>query len=158
MAQPILLQTPPRDPRAELEARLRDAPLEHAEALLAGLDLLQKLHDHGTLDLLRGAAGSRDQVIRIAVEAANTPETIRGLRNLFVLLNTFGSIPPETLAALVSAIPQGLEAGATPQPDPPGLWKLIREFAWDPDVRRGHHALISLLRAVGASMAEAKRS
>src|SRR5439155_14820874 len=52
MAQPIPLQMPARDPRVELQVRLQNAPLQHAEALLSGYELLQRLHDRGVLDLL----------------------------------------------------------------------------------------------------------
>ena len=75
MAQPIALKLPPRDSRAELQARLQNAPLEHAEALLSVYDVLQRLHDRGMLDLLRGALGSSDRVLEILVEAAKTPQS-----------------------------------------------------------------------------------
>ena len=55
MAQPIPLELPPRDPRKELIARLEQAPVEHAEALLESYELLQELHEHRVLALLRGA-------------------------------------------------------------------------------------------------------
>lgn len=154
MAQPILLETPPRDPRAELRSRLESAPIDHAEALLAGLDLLQKLHDGGTLDLLRGAAGSRDKVIDVAAKTATAPDSIRGMRNLIVLLNTLGAVDPEALAAHLRSIPAVLKAVTPAQPKPPSLWQLIKGFLFDHDVRRGHLALISLLRAFGKDMAE----
>jgi len=154
MAQPILLETPPRDPRAELRSRLKDAPAEHAEALLAALDLLQKLHDGGTLDLLRGAAGSSDKVIQVATDTVTSPASIRGMRNLIVLLNTLGAVDPEALGSHVRSIPSVLKAVTPAQPKPPSLWQLIKGFLFDPDVRRGHLALISLLRAFGKDMAE----
>lgn len=154
MAKPILLETPPRDPKAELRARLETAPIDHAEAILAGLDLLQELHVAGTLDLLRGAAGSRDKVTAVITDTATSPESIRGMRNLIVLLNTLGAVDPEALAAHVRSIPAVLKAVTPAQPKPPGLWQLIKGFLFDPDVRRGHLALISLLRAFGKDMAE----
>src|SRR2546427_828756 len=85
MSQPIRLELPPRDARAELQTRLQDAPLQHAEALLSGYDLLQRLHDRGVLDLLRGGLGSSDKVLSIAVDAAKTPEAINATRNLLIL-------------------------------------------------------------------------
>src|ERR1700747_1617635 len=42
MAQPIPLEVPPRNPRAELHARLLNAPEEHAEAVLAAYEVLQE--------------------------------------------------------------------------------------------------------------------
>ncbi len=44
MAQPIPLEIPPRNPRAELRSRLELAPEEHAEAVLAAYEVLQELH------------------------------------------------------------------------------------------------------------------
>ena len=76
MAEPILLNLPPRDPREALYQRLENAPQEHAEALLATYDILQDLHDKGVLDLLKGMLGSGEKVLEIAVNAANTPEVI----------------------------------------------------------------------------------
>ena len=54
MARPIPLELPKRDPREELHSRLEKAPAEHAEAILAGFEVLQGLHDRGVLELLRG--------------------------------------------------------------------------------------------------------
>ena len=152
MAQPILLDLPPRDPRAELQSRLQHAPAEHAEALLSALDLLQRLHDHGARDLMRGAVGSGDKVLGIAVEAANAPDSTRGVRNLILMINMLGAIDPEALGTCARAVPPALKV-MTRQSKPPSLWKLTRDFLWDKDVRRGHFALITLLKTFGRSMA-----
>ena len=85
MAAPILLKLPPQDPREALHRRLEDAPKEHAEALLAACDVLQGLHDKGLLELAKGALGSGEKVLEILVEAGNSPEVIRGIRNFIIL-------------------------------------------------------------------------
>ena len=95
MAQPIALELPHRDPREELRARLENAPIEHAAAVLSGYELLQGLHDRGVLELLRAAVGSGDKLVETAVEAARTPEAIRGMRNVLILAKMMGSIEPE---------------------------------------------------------------
>jgi hypothetical protein len=59
MAQPIPLEIPPRNPRAELQSRLEHAPEEHAEAVLAAYEVLQQLHNRGVLEIMRGACGER---------------------------------------------------------------------------------------------------
>ena len=106
MAQPIPLNLPARDPRAELEARLQNAPAEHAEALLAAYEVLQGLHDRGVFELLRGALGSSDKVIEIIVEAAKTPESIRGIRNAIILGKILGAIEPEVIEGFARSLPQ----------------------------------------------------
>ena len=90
MAQPIALDLPPADPRIELQDRLQNAPVEHAKALLAAYEVLQGLHDRGVLDLMRGALGSGDKVLEVVVAAAQSPASIRGIRNLLVVINTLG--------------------------------------------------------------------
>src|SRR6266516_2942751 len=100
MARPIPLEFPPRDPRAELQARLQSAPLEHAEALLGVYEVLQGLHDRGVLDMLRGALGASDKVLENFVEATKTPEAIRATRNLLILAKAAGTIEPELLRGL----------------------------------------------------------
>jgi hypothetical protein len=44
----------PADSREDLIRRVEQAPVEHAEAVLAAYDLLQRLHEKGLLDLLNG--------------------------------------------------------------------------------------------------------
>src|SRR5579862_3121863 len=108
MSQPIPLVLSARDPRTELQARLQNAPLEHAEALLAAYEVLQGLHDRGVFELLRGALGSSDKVLEIAVEAAKTPESIRGIRNIITLTKILGSIEPELVEGFAKSLPEAI--------------------------------------------------
>jgi uncharacterized protein YjgD (DUF1641 family) len=147
MAQPIPLTVPTRDPRAELRLRLEDAPEEHAEALLSAYEVLQGLHDRGVLEMLRGALGSGDQVAEIAVNVAKSPQSIRSIRNLMLLINLVGDIEPERLKNLTQAAPRVLNA--TGDAKPPGIWKLLTSVIWNKDLRRGLWMGVSLLEAVG---------
>lgn len=79
MARPIPLELPKRDPREELRSRLEQAPLDHAEAVLASFEVLQGLHNQGVLELLRGVLGGGDKILEIVVEATKTPEAVRGI-------------------------------------------------------------------------------
>ena len=155
MAQPISLELPPRDPRAELHARLLRAPGDHAEALLAGYDLLQRLHECGVLDLLRGALGSGDRLTEIGVDALKKPEAIRALRNALILAETLGSIDPDSLRSVARALPEALARGSAQKTDPPGLWSLLKHFA-DRDVRRGLAWVNGFLAALGRNLLAAK--
>src|SRR5947209_20632229 len=125
MSQSIRLEFPPRDARAELQTRLQNAPLQHAEALLSGYDLLQRLHDRGVLDLLRGGLGSSDKVLPILVDAANTPEAIVATRNLLILSKVVFTLEPELLENIAKAVPNSF-AQAKEQ-KPLGLWQLSRK-------------------------------
>src|SRR5258705_13336853 len=105
MAQPIPLELSPRDPRAELQVRLQNAPVEHAEALLSAYEVLQGIHDRGVFEMMRGALGSSDKVLGSFVEMANTPESLRGIRNLIILAKTLGTIEPELLEGFARSLP-----------------------------------------------------
>lgn len=151
MAQPIALDLPVRDPRMELQKRLQDAPAQHADALLAGYEVLQGLHDSGALDLVRGALAARDRVLGVAVGAAGSPQSIRAIRNLVLLSNMLGEIDPEVLKTFAQASPQTLKMMVR-QPEPPGLWRLIKDFLWNKDFRRGLAAVNTMLEAFGRSL------
>jgi uncharacterized protein YjgD (DUF1641 family) len=152
MARPIPLSVPPRDPRVELNSRLQSAPAEHAEAILAGYEVLQGLHDRGVLELLRGALGSSDKILEIAVDAAQSPRSIRSFRNLLLVVNLLGAIDPERLGTLTRAVPPAVAATAA-QAEPPGLWKLLTHLFWNRDMRRGLSAISASLEVFGRTLA-----
>src|ERR1700732_4335223 len=97
IARPIPLELPKRDPREELRSRLEQAPVEHAEAVLASFEVLEGLHDRGVLELFRGVLGGADKILEIVVEATKTPEAVRGIRNLLTMTKALGSMEPELL-------------------------------------------------------------
>src|ERR1700704_5890976 len=142
MSQPIRLEFPPRDPRAELQTRLQNAPLLHAEALLSAYDLLQRLHDRGILDLVRGGLGSSDKVLTILVDAAKTPEAIIATRNLLILSKVVFTLEPELLENITQAVPDSL-ARAREQ-KPLTLWQMLKKMC-SQDTRRALSAMLGLL-------------
>jgi len=151
MAQPIPLNLPARDPRAELQARLQSAPQEYAEALLAAYEVLQGLHDRGVFDLLRGALGSSDKVLEIVVEAAKTPESIRGIRNVIILTKILGSIEPELVEGFAKSLPEAIAYTKAHEAKPPGPWGIMMQFGHK-DFRRGLVLVNSLLEAFGRNL------
>jgi uncharacterized protein YjgD (DUF1641 family) len=155
VAQPIPLNVPARDPRVALQSRLQHAPAEHAEALLAAYEVLQGLHDSGVFDLMRGALGSRDKVLGVALGAAGSPESIRIIRNLLLLTNMLSAIDPEVLKTFAQAAPEALKQVAR-QPEPPGLWRLIKDFLWNQDFRHGMAAVNTMLGVLGRSLSGRK--
>lgn len=148
MARPIALEFPPRDPAAELRFRLEKAPAEHAEALLAGYEVLQALHEQGVLDMLRGALGAKDQILETVVTAANTPESVRAIRNLLFWRKILGSIEPEWFKGLFQAIPEGIAKATAERGKPVGLWGILRRIR-SKDSLRAMAAAIDFLEAFG---------
>jgi uncharacterized protein YjgD (DUF1641 family) len=154
MAQPIEMKPSVIDARAALQQRLLNAPAEHAEALLAGYELLQGLHDRGVIDFLRGAVGSSEKVLDIVVDATKTPGSIRGIRNLMILVNMLSAIDPETLGRSTRAVPIALQAIGR-ETEPLGLWRLMKDFLWNQQFRRGLAVINKLIEALGSGLAGA---
>jgi uncharacterized protein YjgD (DUF1641 family) len=146
MANPVLLELPAHDPRAELQIRLQQAPADHAEALLALYEILQKLHNLGVFEILRGGLVSSDKVAGIVIDTVNMPEFIRGIRNGMVLAKVLGSIEPELLEGLARALPEAIDALKAQNSKPPGLLSILKQFG-SHDSRR--------VMALGGAMVEA---
>ena len=153
MAQPIPLHLAPRNPQEEINLRLAQAPLDHAEALLAGYEVLQALHDRGVLELMRGALGGGEKILEQVVALASGPEAIRTTRNLLLLATTLGEIEPSLLSDLTRAIPKALVQANAEESKPPGLFKLMSTF-WNRDFRRGLAAFNDLLVVFGRNLTD----
>jgi len=151
MAQPIPLQLAPRDPQRALNVRLEQAPLEHAEAVLAGYEVLQVLHDRGVLELMRGTLGGSDKILEQVVAVTSGPESIRATRNLLLLVRALGEIEPALLNDLTRAVPKALVQANAEEARPPGLFKLLSTFR-NRDFRRGLAAFNDLLVSFGKNL------
>lgn len=148
MARPISLELPPRDPRKELRARLEQAPVEHAEALLDSYELLQQLHDHRVFEVLRGALGASDKLVESVVSATETSESVRAMRNAIILGKMLGSINPEVLQGIAVAVGDTLGSEKKPVIDPPGLFTLLSQFR-HPELRRSIAFINRFLEVLG---------
>jgi uncharacterized protein YjgD (DUF1641 family) len=151
MAQPILLELPRRNPREALHERLKSAPHEHAEALLNIYQILQELHDRGLLDLAKGALRSGEEVLQILVNVADTPEMIRGIRNMMILAKIANSFEPEILEAVEQAVQESFAEARKRKPV--RLWQLMTKLL-SQESRRVLIATASMLQAVGKSSAK----
>ena len=148
MAQPIPLEIPPRNPRAELRSRLEQAPEEHAEAILAAYEVLQELHKHGVLEIMRGALAASDELLEKVVDNVKTPEAIRAIRNLLFWRRILGNIEPEWFQGIFQAIPEGIAQATAERDQPVSLFGLLRR-AVSKDSLRGLFAAVDFLQVFG---------
>jgi uncharacterized protein YjgD (DUF1641 family) len=157
MAQPIPLEIPPRNPRAELQSRLENAPEEHVEAVLAAYEVLQELHNRGVLEIMRGGLAASDELLQKVVDNAKTPEAIRAIRNLFLLQGILGRIEPEWFEAISRAIPEGIARGTAERHQPVSFFSLFRRLT-SKDSLRGLAAAVDFLQAFGRNLYPAQNS
>ena len=131
----------PRNSRDDLIRRVEQAPVDHAEALLAAYDLLQRLHEKGMIDLLNGLLSAGDAVVERAVDVVSSKEMITALRIALIFSNLLSSIDPDKLHAVVSG------AGK----NAPSLLAIGKQAA-SKDARRGMAAAIGLLNIFGEAL------
>jgi len=135
MANPLTFKPNPVDPHLELDRRLREAPHQHAEALLVLYDTLQAAHDKGVLDALHGMISAKDTIAGKLAEFGKTPEGEAGLRNLLQTAKLFAAIETEHLERLSNAFADA-DAQLKLERTPPTLWQLFKRASSE-DGRRG---------------------
>jgi uncharacterized protein YjgD (DUF1641 family) len=148
MAEPIRNYTPQRNVHQELRAEVENAPVQHAEAVLAAYHLLQEAQDHGVLDTLRGAIGAGDALVGKAAEYASSPESVRAMRNFLALSRVFANLDPARVDAVASALTQSYSERRSQQREPPSLWQILQRVAGR-DSRRTLATLVKVTEALG---------
>jgi uncharacterized protein YjgD (DUF1641 family) len=150
MANPLAFSPKPVNPKLELQRRLDAAPVEHGEAMLVALDLLQKAHDEGLLDLIHGLVGAKDTIAGKLAEYAKLPEGVSGIRNLMGLAKLLMVVDPDVLLALTKAFDSASSLHSQ-EVKAPGLFTLTRR-AVSEDSRRALSLMTLLLSEVGRSL------
>ncbi len=146
MAQPVPFRRfIPTDTKDDVARQVGNAPVDHGDALLASLKLLQELHDTGTIDLLRGLVGRGDAVVNHVVNIISTPQMIDALRNLLALGTLLTAIDPETLHAAIQGRPEERND------KPPSLFAITKKMNTE-EARLGLSAAVSLLTAFGGAI------
>jgi uncharacterized protein YjgD (DUF1641 family) len=131
----------PRNSREDLIRKVEQAPVAHAEAVLAAYDLLQRLHDRGMIDLLSGLLSAGDTVVEHLVEVISSRKMVTALRIALIFSNLLSSIDPDKFHAVISNASK----------DAPSLL-VIGKQATSKDARRGMAAAVGLLNVFGAAL------
>src|SRR6266481_6063068 len=92
----------PVDSREDLIRRVEQAPAEHAEAILAAYDVLQKLHEKDILNLVSGLLSAGDTVVNHVVDVVSSKEMVTALRIGLIFSNMLNSIDADALHAVVA--------------------------------------------------------
>jgi uncharacterized protein YjgD (DUF1641 family) len=137
----IVQQHPHRE-----EERLRNAPVEHTEAILSALEVLQLMHDRGVLDLMRGLLGAGDELVNIVAASLKTPQSVQSMRNLLLLASLLSSVSPEIIQSVVDSVISATSRRAGQ--DAPGLLELFRKMRSE-NSRRGLAVAIDVIEALG---------
>ena len=149
MAKQIEFNQTALHPKEALSRKLEQAPLEHAEALLKGYEVLQAAQENGVLDLLQGAITAQDKIVEKVAGYANTPEGINTMRNLLVVGSIVGSVDPDFMHQATKELTAGIDRDTRRRR--PGLWGTLRRLT-SPDVLIGLSLAITVLEVVGRTV------
>ena len=139
MAQAVAFRKfTPRNSRDDLIRKVEQAPVEHAEAVLAAYDLLQRLHEKGLIDLLNGLLSAGDTVVDRLVDVISSKEMVTALRITLILGDLLSSIDADKLRTVVSAA----------RKEAPSLLTIGKQ-AISKDARRSMAMAVGLLNVVG---------
>ena len=98
MAQPVeFREFTPQNSREDLLRRIREAPADHADALLAAFALLQKLHDAGLLSLASGLISAGSTIIDRLADVADSPQAVTALRTTLILGSVLNTLDADEL-------------------------------------------------------------
>jgi uncharacterized protein YjgD (DUF1641 family) len=131
----------PTDSREDLLRRVEAAPLEHAEAVLAAYEVLEKLHEADVLNLLSGLIGAKNMVVDRAADVVSSTEMVNLLRISLLAGNLLEKIDPNDLHTVL----------AEAEKEPPGVFQILQRMT-SKDARRALGAMGGLLNVLGAAM------
>ena len=156
MAQPIE-SVHRADPVDSSEQALRDIAAEfaaHKDAVSAGLNLLQALHDAGVLAPASGLFAAGDNALAVILSQLNGQGGQKTIQNVVQLAKGLSAINPEQLEVALSSVAAGLQAALT-RPDQTSsrlgmidLWQAFR----DPDVSASLALLLGFLQGMGKAI------
>lgn len=138
---------------ADARARVDAALAVHAESVVAAVELLQTLQDHGLLDLVRGLVTRRDELLEVLAGLLAKPGYAGAVRSVFALLQGLGHMDAEILADVLPAAVVGLREAraAAAGAETPGLFEWLALLR-DPDVSTAVTAGFAFLKAMGSAL------
>jgi len=129
----------PVDSRDDLLRKVKAAPAEHAEAILAAYAVLEKLHEKDVLSTINGLLGAKDMVVDRLADVVSSAEMINLLRLALLAGNLVKEINPDDLHVVLKEAAQ----------EPPGYFQIVRRMT-SKDARRALGAFGSVLNIFGA--------
>lgn len=136
--------------RAEALGEVLTAVAEQKEALLTMIDIVGELHKAGVLPIVQGMLKSRQEIGVIGLTQLNKSGAQRMIRNAMTAMQFFGSIDPDHLKQVVTAVGHGLEQ-MKPSEERANLWSMVGSVR-DPDVMNSLGAMVGFLRGMGEAL------
>jgi uncharacterized protein YjgD (DUF1641 family) len=102
MAAPVAFRVfTPEDSRSDLIRRIENAPTEHAEAILEGYELLQRLHDVGALAIANGMIDAGAMLTDKVTDAVSSKQAVTAMRVGLIFGDILTSLDPNRVQQMV---------------------------------------------------------
>jgi uncharacterized protein YjgD (DUF1641 family) len=131
----------PKNARQDLIKRLEEAPEEHAEALLATYELLQRLYDKGLIDVANGLLSASSTVVEKAVDVISSKPAVTATRAGLIGMNLLNNLDADRMHDLLT--PSNRK--------PASVWSTIKQL-FSGDTWRGMSVGIGLLNLFGSAL------
>lgn len=138
---------------------VEDALVHNKEAILESLQVIQHMHDRGFLSLLNGLFGQGDQVLKILMHKADSPETANTLKNLLLMVGVLGTINVKQLEPILLKVNAGIArvAEVKDHEEEMGYFDIFRSLK-DPEVNRSITFVFEFLKGMGEDTSELERN
>ena len=116
--------------------------------------LVETLHEEGILRILNSVIAQKNGVLEVALAQLDSQGGRNMVDNVMVLIKALTLADPDAAQAFLTGTQKGLaKAQESLKDDPPGAFSLVGKLS-SPDVRRGLHAVLSLLEGLGQHLHE----
>jgi uncharacterized protein YjgD (DUF1641 family) len=135
----------PVDSRDDLLRKVKAAPAQHAEAILAAYEVLEKLHEKDVLSTINGLLGAKDAVVDRLADVVSSAEMVNLLRLALLSGNLMKEINPDHLHVVLNEAAE----------EPPGFFQIARRMT-SKDARRALGVFGGVLNLFGAALGKKK--
>ncbi|KML37382.1 DUF1641 domain-containing protein [Cytobacillus firmus] len=148
-----LVQPSAEEEQAQDIAGLLTQLSQNREALSSAIDIIGQLQKSGILDIIQGFLHSKEKVAAIAIDQVNQPNMHNIIRNGFNTVDFLGSLDPQQMNIMMSAVTKGLDESAevmkrNEKTGVLGLMKALR----DPDINLAINSMLGFLKGMGREM------
>ncbi|MBG9588537.1 DUF1641 domain-containing protein [Cytobacillus firmus] len=148
-----LVQPSAEEEQAQDIAGLLTQLSQNSEALSSAIDIIGQLQKSGMLDIIQGFLHSKEKVAAIAIDQVNQPNMHNIIRNGFNTVDFLGSLDPQQMNIMMSAVTKGLDESAEvmKRNDKTGVFGLMKALR-DPDINLAMNSMLGFLKGMGREM------
>jgi uncharacterized protein YjgD (DUF1641 family) len=143
----------PSEEEALAISQILQAAVNHREALLGFMNILEELQKLGLLDAIQGLLTNSKQVALIGIDQLNKPGAHRIIKNGMGAVEFLSQIDPDKLQTMLRGVITGVDHAIDPEANhkKPGLWGLFKTMH-QPEAMSSLNMLTRFLQGMGRGL------